>query len=93
MVTIKTSKRHTYTADYCGVGYMGRLKMQIHDSRALDVVAREFSGLTTVKVTPDGGEAVTYENYTLLRRVDWVDEQSIIIMLAKEADNGNTGGT
>lgn len=89
MVTIKTSKRHTYTADYCGVGYMGRLKMQIHDSRALDVVAREFSGLTAVKATPEDGEAVTYENYSLLRRVDWVDEQSIIIILAKEdASNG-----
>ena len=89
MVTIKTSKRHTYQADYCGVGYMGRLKMQIRDSRPLDVVAREFSGLTAVKATPEDGEAVTYENYSLLRRVDWVDEQSIIIMLAKEdASNG-----
>lgn len=89
MVTIKTSKRHTYQADYCGVGYMGRLKMQIRDSRPLDVVAREFSGLTAVTATPEDGEAVTYENYSLLRRVDWVDEQSIIIMLAKEdASNG-----
>ena len=90
MVTIKTSKRHTYTADYCGVGYMGRLKMQIHDSRALDVVAREFSGLTSVTATPEDGEAATYVNYTLLRRVDWVDEQSIIIMLAKEDTNNGT---
>lgn len=90
MVTIKTSKRHTYQADYCGVGYMGWLKMQIHDSRALDVVAREFSGLTAVEATPEGSEAVTYENYTLLRRVDWVDEQSIIIMLAKEDTNNGT---
>lgn len=88
MVTIKTSKRHTYQADYCGVGYMGRLKMQIRDSRPLDMVALEFSGLESVEATPEDGEAVTYENYTLLRRVDWVDEQSIIIMLAKEADNG-----
>ena len=88
MLTIKTSKWHTYTADYCGVGYMGRLKMQIHDSRPLDVVAREFSGLTAVKATPEDGEAVTYENYSLLRRVDWVDDHSIVIMLAKEADNG-----
>jgi len=89
MVTIKTSKRHTYQADYCGVGYMGRLKMQIRDSRPLDVVAREFSGLTAVTATPEDGEAVTYDNYSLLRRVDWVDEQSIIIMLAKEdASNG-----
>ena len=90
MVTIKTSKRHTYAADYCGVGYMGRLKMQIHDSRQLDVVAREFSGLKTVKAIQDGGEAVTYENYSLLRRGDWVDEQSIVIMLEKEDTNNGT---
>lgn len=89
MPKITTSKEHAYTADYCGVGYMGRLKMQIHDSRALDVVAQEFSGLTAVTATPEDGEAVTYDNYSLLRRVDWVDEQSIIIMLAKEdASNG-----
>lgn len=90
MMIIRTSKEHTYTADYCGVGYMGRLKMQIHDSRPLDVVAPEFSGLEAVEATPDGGEAVTYENYSLLRRVDWVDEQSIIIMLAKEDTNNGT---
>ena len=88
MVTINTSKRHTYQADYCGVGYMGRLKMQIRDSRPLDVVAREFSGLSKLTATPDIGECVTYEDFSLLRRVDWVDDHSIVIMLAKEADNG-----
>lgn len=86
MVTIKTSKRHTYQADYCGVGYKGWLKMQIRDSRPLDVVAREFTGLSTVTVNPDAGAPEVYQSYTLLRRVDWTDAQSIVIILAKEEE-------
>lgn len=89
MRTILTSRGKTYPVDYCGIGYMAMLKMQIKDSRPLGEIAPELDGLEWLEYTDNQQEPVRFEGYTKQKRVEWVDDQSVVILLDKEATDGN----
>lgn len=86
MKQITTSRNKTYAVDYCGIGYLGMLKTQIQDARPLGEIAPEFDGLESVEYTPDtqGEETFTFLGYSRLMRADRIDDQSVVIILAKE---------
>lgn len=86
MRTITTSKGQTFPVDYCGVGYMGMLKMQVHDARRLCEVAADLDGCKTI--TYDSGtEQETFTGYTELRRAEYVTDGEYVILLAKRGAN------
>lgn len=89
MRTIRTSKGKNYPVDYCGIGYLAMLKMQLHDDRPLGEIAPEMDGLEWLEYTDQDGETFTFEGYTVLKRVEWVDDHSVVILLDKEATDGN----
>lgn len=87
MRTIRTSKEKTYPVDYCGVGYMGMVKMQLQDSRPLGEIAPEMDGLDWLEYTDRDGTKTAFEGYTVLKRVEWIDPRSVVILLDKEASD------
>ena len=84
MRTIRTSKEKTYPVDYCGVGYMGMVKMQLQDTRPLGEIAPEMDGLDWLEYTDRDGTKAVFEGYTVLKRVEWIDPRSVVILLDKE---------
>lgn len=89
MRTIRTSKEKTYQVDYCGVGYMGMVKMQLQDTRPLGEIAPEMDGLDWLEYTDRDGTKTVFEGYTVLKRVEWIDPRSVVILLDKEATDAS----
>lgn len=89
MRMIRTSKEKTYPVDYCGIGYLAMLKMQLHDSHPLGEIAPEMDGLEWLEYTDNDGTVERFEGYTVLKRAEWVDDHSVVILLDKEAADGN----
>lgn len=83
MRKIRTSRDMEYPVDYCGIGYEGMLKMQIKDSRPLGEIAPEFEGLDSVIYTKDEDEPHTFDGFTRLNRLEWVDDHDVVVILAK----------
>ena len=90
MRTIRTSREKNYQVDYCGIGYLAMLKMQIKDSRPLGEIAPEMDGLEWLEYTDNQEEPVRFEGYTKQKRVEWVDDHSVVILLDKEATDGDS---
>ena len=86
MRKLRTSKGNEYSVDYCGIGYLGMLKMQVHDSRPLGEIAPEFDGLESVVYTDEGEEPEAFEGFSKLNRLEWVDDNSVIVILAKHEE-------
>lgn len=82
MKTVTTSKGASFPADYCGVGYMGQLKLQVHDTRPLAALAQDFEGAETVTFTRDGADTV-FAGYTRLMRAEVVSGELRMILLAQ----------
>lgn len=78
-----TIKNRTYDADYAGVGYLDMLKMQVKDTRLLSVIAPDMEGADHVAVE-DGDTAREYDGYTILNRIERIDQDSGVVILAKE---------
>lgn len=87
MRTIRTSLEKTYPVDYCGIGFMGMVKLQLQDSRPLGDIAPEMDGLEWLEYTDNDGTTQRFEGYTVLKRAEWVDGHSVVILLDKEANN------
>lgn len=87
MRTIRTSREKTYPVDYCGIGYLAMLKMQLQDSRPLGEIAPEMDGLEWLEYTDQDGETFAFVGYTVLKRVEWVDDHSVVILLDKEINH------
>lgn len=83
MKQIRTSRDKTYDAEYCGVGYLSMLKMQIYDTRPLSVLAQEFEGLDEV-IFVKGEQERTFHNYKILMRIERIDERAVVIILQQE---------
>lgn len=83
MKQIRTSRDKTYDAEYCGVGYLSMLKMQIYDVRSLSVLAQEFDGLDEV-IFVKGEQERTFHNYKRLMRIERIDERAVVIILQQE---------
>lgn len=90
MKTILTSREKTYPVDYCGIGYMGMVKLQLQDTRPLGEIAPELDGLEWLEYTANDGDTERFEGYTVLKRVEWVDDHSVVILLDKEAPDGDS---
>lgn len=84
MRTITTSREKTYPVDYCGIGFMGMVKLQLQDARPLGQIAPEMDGLEWLEYTDNDGSTERFEGYCVLKRVDWVDGHSVVILLDKE---------
>lgn len=89
MRMIRTSKEKTYPVDYCGIGYLGMIKLQLQDSSPLGDIAPEMDGLEWLEYTDNDGTTQRFEGYTVLKRAEWVDDHSVVILLDKEAADGN----
>ena len=90
MRTIRTSREKTYPVDYCGIGYLAMLKMQLHDDRPLGDIAPEMDGLEWLEYTDNDGTTQRFDGYTVLKRIEWVDGHSVVILLDKEAKDGDS---
>lgn len=75
-------KGKTLTVDYCGIGYMGMLKMQLHDSRKLSDIAPDMENAEEIILTEDGDQSGRFTGYTQLRRLEYVDGNSVIVILS-----------
>lgn len=87
MRTIRTSRGKDYPVDYCGIGYLAMLKMQLHDDRPLGEIAPEMDGLEWLEYTDNDGTTQRFEGFCVLKRAEWVDDHSVVILLDKEANN------
>ena len=85
MQTTLTINQKQFDADYAGVGYRGWLKAQIHDTRMLSEIAPEVEGSEIITLEDNTG-TTTFTGYTQLMRIEWIDDVSVVIMLAKEDD-------
>lgn len=83
MKQIRTSRDKVYDAEYCGVGYLSMLKMQIYDTRPLSVIAPEFEDLDKV-IFVKGDRERTFHNYKRLMRIERIDERAVVIILQQE---------
>ena len=79
-----TLNEHTFPVDYAGISMMGLFKAQIVDDRLLSVLAPLVEGAETVVYREEGDEQ-RFEGYTVLNRMEKVDENHAIIFLSKEA--------
>lgn len=74
----------TYDADFCGVGYRGRLILQVHDGRLLSEIAPEIEGCHDIAVLDDDDkEQEHYENFTQLMRIERIDDIAVEAHLMK----------
>lgn len=90
MRTITTSRGKTYPVDYCGIGYLGMIKLQLQDSRPLGHIAPEMDGLEWLVYTDNDGTIQRFEDFCVLKRAEWVDGHSVVILLDKEAKDGDS---
>ena len=81
---IMTSKGKQYSADYCGVGYLGMLKMQLHDERRLPLIAAELDGCEEITAIADEERKDVFTGFSYLYRIERVDKYAVVILLAKE---------
>ena len=73
----------TFDVDYAGISMMGFFKAQLVDDRSLSVLATLVEGAQTVLYS-DGDAEQSFEGYSVLNRMEKVDEGHAIIFLAKE---------
>lgn len=74
----------TFDADFCGVGYRGRLILQVHDERPLSEIAPEIEGCPDIAVLDDDDkEQKHYENFTQLMRIERIDDIAVEAHLMK----------
>ena len=78
-----TLNDNTFPVDYAGISMMGLFKAQLADDRPLSVLAPLVEGAETVLYSEDGEEQI-FEGYSVLNRMEKVDENHAIIFLAKE---------
>ena len=78
-----TLNDNTFSVDYAGISMMGLFKAQLVDDRPLSVLAPLVEGAETVLYSEDGAEQ-TFEGYSVLNRMEKVDDNHAIIFLAKE---------
>ena len=83
MRTVTTSKGQTFPVDYCIVGALGVLKMQVHDERRMSAVAAELDECENITYTNRTMQE-TFTGYTELRYAWYVDHGLYVIELGKK---------
>ena len=86
-----TIREKTWPADYAGIGYLGMVKAQIHDGRALSLIAPELEGADQVILTEDGDQAGLFEGYTQLWRIERIDDTAVCFLLARPEEDEDGG--
>lgn len=76
-------KQKRFDADYAGVGYLGMVKAQIHDTRLLSEIAPDLEGADEVVLIEDDEQTKLFEGYTVLSRIERIDEEAVCFLLAK----------
>jgi hypothetical protein len=84
---ILTNNGKHYIGDYCGVSYLGMLKMQVHDQRRLPLLAAELDGCKEITAVYTEESKETFTDFSYLNRIERVDEHSVVVLLSKEAPN------
>lgn len=82
MVTLMINQKN-FEAEHAGIGYLGMIKAELFDRRALSVIAPEIEGSEIIIKTEDGEETGVFEGYTRLMRIFRVDDEVVSILLAK----------
>ena len=76
-------KQKSFDADYAGVGYLGMVKAQIHDTRLLSEIAPDLEGAEEVVVMEGEEQTGLFEGYTVLNRIERIDSEAVCFLLAK----------
>lgn len=82
-------KQKSFDADYAGVGYLGMVKAQIHDTRLLSEIAPDLEGADEVVLIEDDEQTGLFEGYTVLMRMERVDAEAVCFLLARPEDQGD----
>ena len=70
MRTIKTSKGKTFTVDYCWAPNLdGSCGIGLHDSRPLNKIATDFTGLTSIHFKDTETGEWDFNGYTVLAAI------------------------
>lgn len=86
MLTITTNKGNAFQALYAGIGYNNMLKAQLITRERLPAIAAALDGAGSIVCTDENG-VKTYVGYSLLDRIQRVDETGVAVFLMKEETN------